>query len=366
MKKLNILYSNIKTDGNELAFIFPLIFNKKRLKTNHSIDLAFFDDHKPEKIFECDTMLISSWYFGRKTKSWIKDENEIFEFLKLAKSKGIKVIWCDISDSTGTTQFKVLPYVDVYTKGQLLKDKSQYQKEYYSGRIFGDFYHQMGIEDDIVTEKHLVFPLDKNFDKKLTLGWNSGFATYSHYGPYYNFYNYKYFNLKLPISYPLEWTKAHSKREIPISCRIGAGYKRKTMRYQREQVKKLLKDVTETKKIGRKEYFSEMRNTVVNVSPFGLGEISLRDFEVVVSGGTIMKANCSHMSTFPNLFIEGETYLDYHWDLSDFREKIDYALSNLSEMKDRAENCQGIYKELLTTETGYEKYCEHLNGILSH
>lgn len=366
MRKTHILFSNIKTDGNELAFIFPLVFNQRRLYREYKINIDFFDDHNDPKLLECDSLMISSWYFGRRTKSWIDNEDLIYSFLKLARKRKIKIIWSDISDSTGTTQLKVLPYVDVYTKGQLLKDKTLYQKQYYSARIFGDYYHQKGIHDQLKTEEHLCYPLDSAHLNKIRLGWNSGFATYSQYGPYYNFYNYKYLDLKLPIFYPKRWSSPDRKREVPLSCRIGHGYNRETMRYQRQQVKELLKDRVDTSKVERTKYFQELRNSVINVSPFGLGEISLRDFEIIVSGGLIMKANCDHMETYPNILYNESTYLSFNWDLSNFLEKLEYGIEHLPEMKQRAMACQKIYKDLLSTESGHHHFCLYLVEILNH
>ncbi|MCP4914367.1 MAG: hypothetical protein GY909_14735 [Oligoflexia bacterium] len=366
MKTVNILYSNIKVDGNELAFVFPLFFNRKRLLRDHQIKVNFFTDHEDPNLLNCDSLMISSWYFGRKTKSWISNKNFLLNFLEQARKK-VQLIWADISDSTGTTQFEVLPYVDIYTKGQLLKDKNLYSHEFYSARIFGDYYYKnFDIEDKIETEPHLKKPINSEFIPKLKLGWNSGFATYSQYGPYYNLLSYKYLNFSLPKIYPQKWTSPYVDRVRNISCRIGYNYNRETMKFQRQKVKEMLSSQVDTKKISRSEYFEELRNSIINVSPFGLGEISLRDFEIIVSGGTIMKADCSHMETFPNLFINEKTYLDYSWDFSNFQERVDFGLNNLDLMKDLANNCQVIYKNLLTTESGHQDFCLHFKRLLSN
>ena len=136
--KVNVLHSNLKINGNELSFLFPLKFNAKRLKNNYSILINFFQNIG-ESLFECDVLIISSWYVGRELKWWGTEDEKLYEFLANAKSKVKKVIWFDISDSTGTTQFLVLPYVDKYLKCQILNEKTRYLKKYYANRIFTDY-----------------------------------------------------------------------------------------------------------------------------------------------------------------------------------------------------------------------------------
>ena len=284
----------------------------------------------------------------------------------MPKKKKLNVVWADISDSTGTTQFRVLPYVNIYIKSQLLINKGQYQNAHYAMRIYGDFYNKrFAIEDEIPMEDHLNYPCPEAEFGKIKLGWNSGLAIYSCLGLYYSLINYKYFNLNLPLFYLLKWKSPYAKKNIPISCRIGSNYKRNTIRYQREKVKELLsRRRISTSKLTRLKYFCELKQSLVCVSPFGLGEISLRDFEIIVSGGLIMKADCSHMETFPDPFIKDKSYLDYSWDLSDFDEKLDYALSHPAEMRDRANYAQQYYKNLLTTERGAMDFCQHFYRLL--
>ena len=40
------------------------------------------------------------------------------------------------------------------------------------------------------------------------------------------------------------------------------------------------------------------------VSPFGFGEITLKDFETFLSGSVLVKPNMSHMETYPNFYID--------------------------------------------------------------
>ena len=107
-----------------------------------------------------------------------------------------------------------------------------------------------------------------------------------------------------------------------------------------------------------------MENSKICISPFGLGEITLRDFEIIISGSAIFKANCDHMETWPNLFVKDKTYLYYKWDLSDFEEKLEDYCKKPELIIDVANNCQKIYKNLLTTKNGYYQFCNRFSKLI--
>ena len=44
----------------------------------------------------------------------------------LSRCRSAHLVWLDTTDSSGTTCFEVLPYVDLYAKNQLLKDRTRY------------------------------------------------------------------------------------------------------------------------------------------------------------------------------------------------------------------------------------------------
>jgi hypothetical protein len=75
-------------------------------------------------------------------------------------------------------------------------------------------------------------------------------------------------------------------------------------------------------KINKSNYLKELRGSKIVLSPFGFGEICYRDFEAMLSGSLLIKPTMNHVDTFPDLFIENETYIPLNWDLSDLNEKI--------------------------------------------
>jgi hypothetical protein len=361
---IHILHSNLKVNGNELAFLFPLKFNARNLKSDYNISINYFQEIS-DKLYECDVLIVSSWIIGREFNWWVSEKEKIYEFLEKAKNIVGKVIWFDISDSTGTTQFLVLPYVDSYLKCQILADKSKYLKKLYANRIYTDYYHMLyNIEDDDSGEDHLGSIPDKADLDKISVGWNTGMANYSCYSSYWSILSHYLNGIDLPLYYPTQWETPNSQRLVSYSCRVGYSYKRNTVAYQRKEIANLLKNNVSVYKLKRRNYFVEMENSMICISPFGLGEITLRDFEIILSGSAIFKANCDHMETWPDLFVRDKTYFDYSWDLSDFDEKLDFYEDNRELAVEVAQNCQEIYKNLLTTVDGHYQFCERLVGII--
>ena len=86
-----------------------------------------------------------------------------------------------------------------------------------------------------------------------------------------------------------------------------------------------------------------MLNSKIILSPFGLGEITLKDFEVFLTGGFLIKPNLNHLGTWPNLFVENKFFKSHKWDLSDLNEIIDFCLSNINIISELAYNGQKNY-----------------------
>ena len=159
MKKINFFYSE---DQIILYSLFPIFKNKKKLK-----DLGyevFFYKKICLKLFECEYLIIFSKSLIHQLKNEttiFTEEGKIISFLKTAKKKVNKLIWFDSSDSTSVTHFEVMPYIDLYLKKQIFKNKNLYQRNFYGGRIFSDFYHKkFKVKDEI--EFKQFYPLKKN------------------------------------------------------------------------------------------------------------------------------------------------------------------------------------------------------------
>lgn len=357
--KIHILHSEAFSP-NENAFLAPLIRNTSNLK-KQKITLHFFTEITPG-LLSCDLLCLSSKFFS---SWWQKKGSEaINDFLLRARKSANRIFWFDLSDSTGTTQFAVLPSVDRYVKNQILKDKKQYQQTFYGMRPSTDFYHRtFGITDSLPDEPHLnIFPETKDLDK-ITVGWNSGLTYYGRWRHFLEPLCWR--QLKIHRWFRPHFYPIHQERPIPCSARFGCQYPRETASEPRKQIKARLADQLSSDKLNMSQYFKEMRRSRTCLSPFGLGEISLRDFEIVLSGAVMIKQNMDHLDTWPNLWQKDKTYLDFSWDLSDLKNTIAYALEKPDELLDRAKAAQRLYKRAIDTQPGEGSFTEHFMKLIS-
>ena len=213
MRKINILTKGFDSP-NACAFLFPLIKHRQFLAGN-GISLTFYH-YITESLYECDTLMIESKYFSR---DWELDTVGVLEKFSKFREKINKIIYFDVNDSSGFPHARVLPYVDAYVKNQLLKDKSVYLKPLYAHRLYADYYHQhYGVNDKEALHSEAI--ADHKLLHKLKIGWNSGLADYSLYGPY-RMMCYKKFLIPGLLAYPARITKPTTARAHDVSCRMG-------------------------------------------------------------------------------------------------------------------------------------------------
>ena len=355
MKTIHILSPGF-TSPNSAAFLFPLIKFKNTLIDN-GFNVRIYKAID-EKITDCDYLMIDSKFF--KTR-WSIDFKGTLEKISSFNDE-TKVIWCDQADSSGTFLGQVLPYVHKYLKAQLLKDHHEYTKTHYASRIFTDYYHnKYNITD---SDPYIEQPVQNLDDlSKLGLSWNSTFMNYGVWGPYI-----PRIRAHLPLNSILQYsearTPANAPRALDLTCRMGINYARETVCYQRRKIRDILSDYVQTNKLSRSKYLQEMDHSKICVSPFGLGEITLKDFECFLSGSLLLKSDMSHMETWPNLYIDNKTCIFHNWDLTDVREKIDWALSNKIRRIEMAQQGQNSYIEYTTGNNAAINFSRRLHAIL--
>ena len=356
--KINILHSTRFTP-NENAFLAPLRRIQKTLKRER-INLTFFNCIE-EATFDCDILFLSSKFFGPWWRRY--GFERIKDVLLQARSHANRVFWFDLSDSTGTTHFKVLPYVNKYFKNQVLKDKLNYQQKYYGMRIATDFYHHtFNLEDAIIDEPHLnVLPSNKELTK-IHVGWNSGLAYYGQWRHYIEQAVWR-----KPALYHLFKPRFYSpmrKRALLYSARFGCSYERNTVAEPRRYIKQKLQAAIPMNKVNISRYFAEMRQSHACLSPFGLGEISLRDFEIVLCGAAMIKQNMDHLDTWPNLWETAKPISTFSWDLSDLESTIEYAKTHPEQMRQLADAAQKKYRAAFCKKQQAGSFTEHLLSII--
>ena len=349
---------NVLTDGvspNSRAFNFPILLSKKMFSSfGYKIVFCKMGD---KNIFSSEILFINSRVFS---KYW-KTKQFIFQFLENANKQNQQIIWFDTSDSSWSTQFEILPFVKRYLKNQIFKDKTIYLNKFHTGRCFTDYFNEIYKSGEhssqyTIPEVHLLTKID--------VSWNSCFENYNEnrYSKINKIRNrlsphlYNYINPSQNIIF----NSPHKTRDNDISCRHGLSYTRPSIVDHRKHIHQLMheRDVS-TEIINLELYFKELRNSKVAIGAFGLGEITLRDFEIIVCGSVLVKPEMNHISTWPNLFQENITYVSHKWDLSDLNEKVDMLLSDDQMRLEISNNAQIEYKKAFSKE-GLELFVKRL------
>ena len=355
--RVNVLTPGFTT-SNGSAFLFPLVFHRNTLR-DASIDIQLVQ-RSAAGLTDCDVLAIDSKEFRSE---WGDQRSETRDLICSYRDAGIKIIWFDTTDSTGTLQVPVLPIVDRYLKSQVLANKARYTEHIYGGRVHSEFYNQTAqVKDDDRSAVDEPITLDDTL--KLGISWNSGLADYSTYGPV-RIGLYRRSRIAKLLRYPEIAEVPGSQRPNDLSARFGAGHSRATVRYQREKVRELLSGRLDTRKLSRRGYMRELKRSKIVLSPFGWGEITLKDFEVFLTGGLLLKPSMDHMQTWPNFYDGGQTYLSHNWDLTDLQEKIEWALQNEPDRRDIAEEGQRRYVEHTSGREAAEIFTGHFLEVVS-
>lgn len=346
------------TSPNGRAFLFPLVHFSRAIH-DAGITIRFFNQVSPG-LTECDTLILDSKFFHH---AWgDKKQRTMAWFAEIREQTG-RFLFFDIGDSSGWLIDGALPFVDGYFKAQLLRDRTAYARPMYGHRPYTDFAHrQFGVTDTVpVGQTPQV--LDPEILNKLHVSWNSGLADYSRHGPL-RMAAYHHLPLRALLRDPAPWTSPHRERSKALSCRMGINYPRATIRWQREQIASRLKTRLDTEKLSRAAYIAELASSRVVVSPFGLGEITLKDFEVFLSGAALLKPEMDHMETWPNLFESGVTMFSHRWDLEDLETQIQKILDMPSLAVAVAEQGQDRYRRHLAGPDSASLFAERFSSIV--
>lgn len=356
MKRVTILSVNSRIPNFSL---YPIRYNKHRLK-KLGYEIKCVSSSNPKHL-SCDILCLNSKYFTK----WWEDPDRVFSFIQKAKRYCNKIIWMDDSDSSGVTHFELLPEIDLYLKKQLLKDKKLYTVKFYGDRIFTDYYNRnFTIVDERIYESQ---PLDLNLAYKVKLSWHIGLGDMigdlvsfpKILGPV---------KARLPAKYEVTFISPKNKRNLDIMARGKRYYERNTVRFHRKKMDTVLEKMGHLKtalrgRVSVRRYKSEMSKSKIVVSPFGWGEIGVRDFEAYIYGAILIKPDMSHLETWPNLFIPGETFVPVKWDFTDLEEVIKNLLSDSQRRLNLAINGQDAYKRVISEE-GMKAFCHRFVKLI--
>jgi hypothetical protein len=366
--KIYVMHSNSKIES--LYTLFPLIISK------YSELIKFVNiDSKEAKTAEGECVILVRVFKGNK--SFSEEDQRKRNYIQDFRRRFNRVVMLDDGAGSDSLHFEYMDLVDLYYKGKLLKDRSNYLKQTYGRQIFTDYYNQkFGIVDE--KEKLRELPNDPSILKKLRVSWNLGYGMYplpnentmriartattlslsKALSPWYK-YCYKKMTNKLsrPINYDSKLRCVHAR----------FGYKSlpNTIAYQRKIfVEKCSKNENVIiGKIKQGAYNTEISKAGAILSPFGWGEICFRDFEAIYNGSLLIKPNMDHIETWPDLYKESKTYISIDWDGNDLEETIDRATKDIKAYSPIIENAKDEYHQsLLQIDNKVLEFLEEATG----
>jgi hypothetical protein len=324
---------------------FPVVLALADLRSL-GVTVAFHDDFSSGAL-DCDLACVASRHHDFVFKTEHSASERAASVARLAER--CPIAWFDLRDSSGTTQFEVLPWVQCYVKQSLLRDRSLYRRDFYGGRIYTNYFHErFGIVDTRVVEiaenQETCFTTLHDVETpKLKLGWNISYGT---------------FGLFRTEREEWEWIRAchadgtagapglalappTSERQIRLAAMMSTKkYVRETLAFQRRRAMELLRsqesgDVA-TGTVPFDEYMRTLCNSRAALSCFGNGEICYRENEAWLSGAAVFMPDMSHLEAYPSLYRANETYIPLEWDLSDLGEKLEWVESRPDMFRDIA------------------------------
>lgn len=114
-------------------------------------------------------------------------------------------------------------------------------------------------------------------------------------------------------------------------------------------------------KLPYNEYINTLYQSKLALSPFGMGEVCYRDFEVLEFGVGLVKPDMSKVNTYPNIFIDNETYISVKPDWSDLNEKVSEVLANPEKASYLVHRAREKYLEEYTV----HNFCMHWYNIFA-
>jgi len=106
----------------------------------------------------------------------------------------------------------------------------------------------------------------------------------------------------------------------------------------------------ETDKRPFPEFANMMRRSKCTLSPYGMGELCFRDFEIIQFGSVMIKPNMDDVITYPNIYKPYETYIPCALDWSDLIEKVEWVKDNVDQCNEIVENARHTVKKAYSIE----------------
>ncbi|MFT3785635.1 MAG: hypothetical protein QM770_05650 [Tepidisphaeraceae bacterium] len=246
------------------------------------------------------------------------DPNQVramFERLH-ARNDRPALVFHDCFDQSASLFWDSLPFVDRYAKKILLRDLSSYERPTFGGFVVSDYLREHGFDYPEGWRAGVTMPAGPD-PSKIVLAWN--FAAAGAYAT------------RAGQARLLQWLR----RPIDLNVRFAPTADAPNDWYKRYRLMALDAArrvpgvrLSGTDRVGRWRYgWDQLRSRAI-LSPFGHGEICLRDIEAFAAGAALIKPSVEHLRISGNFFEPGVTYVPVKWDFSDLPEATSALLAD--------------------------------------
>ena len=298
-------------------------------------------------------------------------EEEDFLLLGKLRDKYKTIVFFCGQPEAGNNRMDILPYVNKLFYKSVFSNRTDYTKSMYAKNLFADYYHRnYGVKDN--PEYIMKREISLEEANRPELSWNIGLGTYprwhwpqrlgailaraSLYGigrlvggkPLSRAKSPGFLSAKGPPDFSATGRKiAVNARIDPVVC-PSIAFQRRHFLETIEGFKTQKRELFLTGLVPQAQYYRELLDSKIVLSPFGWGEVCFRDFETILSGALLFKPDMSHLHTWPNVYIPNETYIPLKWDCSDLLEKAEYYLNDEKERGRIAHNAFEQYRKELS------------------
>jgi hypothetical protein len=287
-------------------------------------------------------------------REFIKPDHVDIPLLERLRAKYKTIAFFHDDAGGGIPRLEVLPYVNLFYTKALFKDRSLYTRSLYGKELYSDYYHRTyGVTDDNPRERAAVTDLSQL--DKLRLSWNIGIGDFPReklrqragtlaaklFGsPAAAFF----YSRKKPPADPVK----NNRGTIAVHARMGLADRPSIAFHRKLILEKIGSDrrflLGET---GQRRYNRELGNSKIVLSPFGWGELCIRDFEALRSGALLLKPDMDHLETWPDIFFKNKTYVPFSWDAGDLIALVNAFLADEAQRKQTAQNALDAYHDQL-------------------
>jgi hypothetical protein len=196
-----------------------------------------------------------------------------------------------------------------------------YGRPLYGKELYSDFFHR---KYNVTDPDHRERPIESRPEQlaKLRLSWNIGVGDYprgklrQRVGVASSLaFGFAASKLFYGAAKALADPVASNKGLFPVHARIGL-VRRPSIAQQRKLILERINGDTDflVGEVSQRRFNFEIAHSRITLSPFGWGELCLRDFETVRAGSLLLKPDMSHLETWPDIFRPLETYVPFDWE----------------------------------------------------